>query len=208
MTDMWLCIRVNMSYHHGDRNAITSAINKIFGNDLKEMQFVCDEVMWQSGEYFCFVRCDNYAAHIQMLKDHALFFGVIPSCDKPSWLSTDDVNKFIASVQKSTSHEKFTRGDIVSVREGYLKDLYGLIIGKHRKKYKISFHFFIRQFIEHLPADSLQFTGNLFKDKRFPITRRSLEEGRVPAADPELQEALHKIASDHKRHWKKNRGRI
>lgn len=206
--DKWVCIRVSLAYHRGDRNAVTSTIERIFGKDMEEVRFVCDEIMWQSGEYYCFVKCSNYDAHIQTLKDNSLFFGVVPSCERPDWLTEDDVNQFIVSVQDAGKKADFIRGDIVNVKEGYLKNLCGLVVGRHKKKYKVSFHFCIRRFVEYLMPDSLQYMGSLFKSKRFPVSRKSFEEGRVPCSDSELQEALHQVASKHKIHWQTNRGRV
>lgn len=208
--DKWVCIVVSTAYHRGDRNAITSAIERIFGKDLKEVLFVCDEVMWQSGEYYCFVLCSDYGSHIHTLKENMLFFQVVPNCDKPDFLTREDVDKFTTSVQDKNKRTEFMKGDVVVVKEGFLKNLHGLVIGKHRKKYRVSFHFYTRKFVELLPEGYLQFMGNLFKNRRFPVTKKSLEEGHIPSgnADPELQEALLQVVSNHKIHWKTNRRRI
>ena len=208
--EKWVCITVSTDYHRGDRKAATSLIERIFGEDLKEVLFVCDEVMWKSEEYYCFVRCDNYSNHTSTLRENSLFFHVVPSCDKPDLMTTEDVNKFIHSVQNANKRDEFFRGDIVTIKEGYLKNLCGLVIGRHKKKYRVSFHFCTKKFVEQIPEGYLQFMGSLFKNKRFPVTRRSFEKGHIPigSIDPELREALKKVASDHKIHWKANRGRI
>ena len=208
--DKWVCIMASTSYHRGDRDAVTLAIERIFGDDLKEVLFVCDEVMWQSGEYYCFVLCSDYDSHVSVLKENTLFFQVVPNCERPDFLTTEDVNRFIASVQNANKRAEFVRGDIVVIKDGYLKNLCGLVMGKHKKKYKVSFHFCTIRFVEQVPEGYLQFMGNLFKNRKFPITRKSLEEGHIPSgcADPELREALRKIASNHQIYWKANRGRI
>lgn len=211
----WVCIIVSRSYRRGDRDAITTAIKRIFGDDLKEVLFVCDEVMWQSGEYYCFVRCDDYSSHISQLRENSLFFQVVPKYDKPNFLSTEDVENFIESVKKSGNKADFARGDVVVIKEGYLKGLCGLVMDRHscskkQNKYKVSFHFCTKSFVEVLPKSCLQFLCNLFTNKKFPVTKKSLEDGHVYCGcfDQELQEALHKIVNKYKIHWKKNRGRI
>ena len=204
----WLCMRINTSYHHGDKDAVTLTIKRIFGSDLKELLFVCDEEMWKSGEYYCFVLCDKYDEHISALKEHSMFFQVVPDCNKPDWLTREDVDRFVGSVQDATRRDAYIRGDIISIKEGYLKNLCGLVIDKHRKRYKVAFHFYTKRFVEYLPETHLQFMGNVFKHRRFPVTRKSIDEGHLSlGANPELQEALKKVASNHKIHRKKNRGR-
>ena len=206
--DKWVCITVNTTYHRGDKHAVTLAIERIFGKDLKEVLFVCDEVMWQSGEYYCFIRCPNYAAHIPLLKENSLFFQVVPNCEAPSWLTKADVDKFIESVQSANKRTDYVKGDIVNIKEGYLKNLCGIVMGKHKKKYKVSFHFCTRRLIENLAEGHLQFMGNLFRNRKFPVTKESIAGGHIPSkyADPELQEAL-QLVSHHQIHRKTNRGR-
>lgn len=207
--DKWICIMVSTSYQHGEREAATNAIKRFFGSDLKEVTFVCDETMWQSGEYYCFVRCTNYQDHVSVLKDNTLFFQVVPNSGSPDWLTTEDVDKFIASVKDANRKTEFTKGDIVNIKEGYLKNLCGLVISKHNKKYKISFHFCTKRFVERVPEGYLKFIGSVFNSRRFAVTKKSIEEGHIPSkdADPELQEAI-VLVHKHKIHRKKNRGRV
>ena len=205
--DSWICIMISTGYQHGDRDAATAAIKRFFESDLKEVTFVCDDAMWKSGEYYCFVRCSKYEDHINILRENTMMFQVVPNCDKPDRMTTEDVDKFVASVRDANKRKEYTKGDIVSVSEGYLKNLHGLVVGKHNNsKYKVSFHFCTRKFVENLPEGYLRFMGNIF-NRRYAVTSESIKKGRIPSrkADPELQEAIAKIVNKHKVHRKKNR---
>jgi hypothetical protein len=210
MADKWICMMVNTSFHHGDKTAVTTELRKIFSNDLKEIRLICDEIMWKSGEYYCLILCSNYDSHIPLLKENALFFKVIPSLDNPNWLTSDEVEKFTSSVEKAGIPVGLSKGDIVFVKEGYLKNLYGLVIGNEKgktKRFKVSFHFYLKRFVANITAVSLQFVDNLFKYRKFPITREDLLKGKISKnfVDKDIKEVLSKIASEHKIHRKVHR---
>jgi hypothetical protein len=209
MNNEWLCIQVSLSYCRGDKDSVVSTVRKMFGDDLKDIRLVCDDIMWLSGEYYCFVKCSNYHSHVSSLKQNPLFLGVVPNCNNPEWLSDVEVEEFAKSVITEKESHVYRRGDVVVVRDGYLKGLTGLVIGRYRKHFRISFHLSMRNFVESLDGKSLRYIGSLFKNRRFPVTRVSFEEDRLHTGcgDPELQEALKKNACHHKIYWKKNRRR-
>lgn len=92
-TDKWVCIEINTLFHHGDTDAVAKTIKKIFADDLKEIRFVCNDILMQSGTYYCFVLCLNYQDHIPDLKDNSAYYSIVPSCEKPNWLTTSEVDK-------------------------------------------------------------------------------------------------------------------
>lgn len=196
MSGKWLCVTVGVNYYRGDKRAAIGSIKKIFGKDLKEIRVVCNETMWNSGEYYCFVLCSNYDRHIQDLKS-CVFLSVVPSYDNPNWLSLKEVNDFVCSVEKNSIPRSLFVGDIVVVKEGYLKNLYGLVLGKIGKnKYRVSFRFYLRRMIEILSINNLRLVENLFKRMKFPVTDVSLQEQGIPlgSLEPELKEALLDLA--------------
>lgn len=209
MVDKWICMTVNTSFHHGDKSAVTTELKRVFSDDLKEIRLVCDEVMWQSGEYYCFVLCSNYAGHIPALKENALFFKVIPSFDSPNWLSHEEVDKFTCSVERAGIPTELSKGDIVFVKEGYLKNLYGLVVGNEKgksKKLKVSFHFYLKKFVASISPVSLQYIDNLFRHRKFPITHDDLFETGIPKnLDRNVRKVLAKLASKHKIYRKAHR---
>ena len=123
MSDKWACIEINTAFHHGDVQAVAKKIKEIFGKDLKEVRFVCNDVLFQSGTYYCFVLCLNYQGHVQDLKGNSIYYSVVPSCESPNWLTTFEVDQFVMSVEKSMAPENFSPGDLVQVKDGYLKNL-------------------------------------------------------------------------------------
>ena len=207
MSSRWLCVTVGVNYHRGDKQAAVESIKKIFGRDLKEVRIVCNETMWNSGEYYCFVLCSNFDRHIQNLKS-CVFLSVMPSYDNPNWLSLKEVNDFVRSVEKDSIPRSLSVGDIVMVKEGYLKNLYGLILGRIGKnKYRVSFRFYLRRMTEILSISNLRLVENLFRHMKFPVTDVSLQEQGIPLSslEPELKEALLDLACRRKIRWKAHR---
>ena len=213
MVDKWICLTVSTSFHHGDKSAVATELRRIFGTDLKEIRIVCDDVMWQSGEYYCFILCSNYGNHISALKEDALFFRVIPSFDKPNYLMQEEVEGFTVSVERAGVPTELSKGDVVFVKEGYLKNLYGLVIERDKgknKKFRISFHFYLKKFVASVPATSLQFMDNIFRHRKFPITREDLLSGKIPkkTIDKAIWEVIKKFANKHKIYRKAHRKRL
>lgn len=213
MVSKWICITVSTTFHHGDKSAVATELRRVFGGDLKEIRLVCDEIMWESGEYYCFILCSNYESHISALKENALFFRVIPHFDKPNWLTHEEVDRFTSSVERAGIPIGLSKGDIVFVKEGYLKNLYGLVVsceGGKAKKIRVSFHFYLKSFVVSIPATSLQYIDNIFKHRKFPITRDDLVKGRIPKnlISRDVREVLSKIVSKHKIYRKTHRERV
>lgn len=163
MSDMWLCVSVGVSLYHGNRDAVERKLRDIFGKDLKEIRFVCNDVMWGSGEYFIFVLCSNYENHIAGLKRESAYLKVVPSADHPSWISPAEVNKFTHSV-KTENSSVLSRGDVVLVKNGHLKNLFGIIIKKSpHRRYHTLFRLCTRKIMASLHENDLHRVGNVLK---------------------------------------------
>jgi hypothetical protein len=163
MSDVWLCISVGVSLYHGNRDAVERKLRDIFGKDLREVRFVCNDVMWSSGEYFIFVLCSNYESHISSLKRESAYLKVVPSVDRPSWISPEEVNKFTRSV-KAEDSSVLGKGDIVRVKNGHLKNLFGIVLKKSpRNRYSTLFRLCTRKILASLHENNLQKVGNILK---------------------------------------------
>jgi hypothetical protein len=209
MSNKWLCLTVGISFHHGNKNAAADKVKDIFGKDLKKALFVHNEVMWRTGEYFCFVLCSNYHSHINSLKKNSAFFRVIPSIEKPGWLTLDEVKKFTLSMRSEGTRKNLRRGDIILVKNGHLKNLYGLIAEKEgKKKYSVAFRFCLKKIIMTLSENSLCFVDSVFGCKKFPVTRK-IAKGKPLTRFfcPEMRKAWLELANSNKLYRKTNRKR-
>ena len=178
----WICLMVNGTFHHGDRKAALDQITAALEGDILEKKVVCNDHMATStGEYYVFIRCKDYHSHLETLKRNAAIASVVPSFENPHLFTTKEIQVFAGSAATSDKPEELRDGDMVLVKEGYLKNLYGVVDGERDgKKHRVSFSFHLRKFSENLTVTSLQFVGNVFDRSRKPVPRQNSE---VPKLD-------------------------
>jgi len=180
MPNKWLCLTIGISFHHGNKESASGKIKEIFGNDLKKAIFVHNDVMWRTGEYFCFVLCSNYESHIGSLGKNSTFFHVVPSIEKPGWLTSKEVRKFVSSMKGDENRKVFRKGDFVKVGGGRFKNLYGLVMEAGKKhKYRVVFRFCLKEIMTVISGNLLQFAGNIFGGRRLPVAKKGLKEKPV-----------------------------
>jgi hypothetical protein len=95
---------------------------------------------------------------------------VIPNKDSPHQFSHGEIQQFVASVSASsrgTQSSNFENGDVVLVKSGYLKGLYGII--RDGKKCRVFFSFYTKQFDRKMPVTSLEVIGKV-SGYEFPAT--------------------------------------
>lgn len=169
-TSGWLCLMVNGAFRQGDRKAAEKELCSIFGEDASEMRAVCNEDMRLStGEYYVFVRCLNYGKHVDRLSKSAAVVSVVPSKDNPHWFSDDELREFEGSVVAPRKEEprEMGKGDMVMVKDGYLKNLYGVVKGKvGPRRYRVCFSLYIRKFSAILHVKVLDFVDNISQRMR------------------------------------------
>ena len=204
----WIALMVSATFRHGDRDAMVGEVRSIFGNDLAEMRLVDDEAMRSSGEYYCFVNISNYETHVDALMNSGAVCRVVPAYDRPHEFSELEVEAFGNSADKAQIRGEFETGDMVLVKEGRLKGLYGIvfeILGEDR--YSVAFKMYTRKFEEVVEAHSMEFVDNVFKHLKFPVTMENVRSGDVyEGGDGGMMEALSKIVKCNKIRRKKGRG--
>lgn len=188
MEGQWICLTISSSFHRGDKDAVASEVQRIFGEDLREARIVCDEAMEQTGEFFTLVCCTNYFEHVNELKDSAAVLRVVPSYGDPAFLTPKDVESFSQSVEEEPPTEDFIYGDMVIIKDEvkpkglqYLSGLYGLVVGYGKRPgwMKVYFRFETRSFEYIIASTSLKFCGNVLETLRVspfnaPVKRVSL----------------------------------
>lgn len=164
MDKVWICLMVSRTLPHDNTKDIVRELTLIFGKDLLGHKVVCTDQMSDSGEYYLFTHCGNYWDHKEALSRCHFITGVIPNRDAPHHFSDKEIAEFLSSAGKT---DKATvgldNGDVVLVKEGYLKGLYGIITKEINsgKKFKVFFSFYVRQFSETLRVTSLEFIGKV-----------------------------------------------
>lgn len=159
----WIGLMVSRTLPYDDKKAISNELKLIFGKDILKYEIVCNEQMSTSGEYFIFVKCLNYWSHISDLNRCHYVSGVIPKKDDPYKFSDKEINDFYVSAdRKEYPKIDFVNGDVVLIKDGYLKGLYGVVVKQlSSKKYKIFFSFYVRQFFEIFVVTSLEKIGKV-----------------------------------------------
>jgi len=154
---------VNKSLSPNNETAISNELRLIFGEDLLEFKVVCNDNISSSGEYYLFVNCQNYGEHVERLGRCNFVTGVVPSIETPYRFSPKEIGDFSSSaVKKEEKNHIFNSGDVVLVRDGYLKGLYGIVTEEAKsKKFKVFFSFYVRQFSEIFCVKSLEFIGRV-----------------------------------------------
>jgi len=163
MDAVWIGLMVSRTLPYNDVKAISRELKVIFGDDLIGHKVVCNDQMSATGEYFIFVHCSNHWDHIESIRKCHFVTSVIPSRDNPHIFSVKEVNDFVSSAgHKESDDNIFKNGDVVLVKDGYLKGLYGIVTREvSRKKLKVFFSFYVRQFSMDLSVTALEFIGKV-----------------------------------------------
>lgn len=207
MGNEWIGLMINASFHHGEKKAVPQELKRIFEDDLLEVRLVTDETMDASGEYYCFVRCDNYSKHIDDLIRSVAVARVVPSYDKPHPFSEEDVAGFAVSIDERDAPDDFIYGDVVLATDTYLKNLYGVVIEPKAKKCRVFFRLHMRSFTPLISVTSLKWCGNVLEQMRIEpfrgrVKRKSLFRRNLA---PRAKEAMKNFVHGAKIHRQKRR---
>ena len=160
---VWICLMVSRTLIHDDDKAISRELSLIFGRDFLGYKVVCNDDMVSSGEYYMFVHCDNYWDYAEAIGACHFITGVVPSRESPHHFSPKEIREFLLSAgSKAKKSSCVHSGDVVLIKRGYLRGLYGIITKElPNKKCKVFFSFYVRQFSESIPMASLEFIGKV-----------------------------------------------
>lgn len=164
MSDAWVCLMVNVAFKHGEKGAVEREVASVFGDDLFGVRTVCNDTMKSStGEYYMFVKCSDWESHVERVERSSAVASVVPSYRNPHMFSKEEIDAF----EGSTVEKKpgvFKRGDMVLVKEGYLKNLYGVVVSTlGEKRCKVAFSFHLRKFSENISVTWLKMVANIFE---------------------------------------------
>lgn len=197
---------VSSSFRHGDKKALVGEIKAIFGNDLVEVRIVEGETMRSSGEYYCFVRINEYDKYREGLMDSTAVCRVVPSYNNPHEFTIEEVEEFGESASSEGVPEGFDTGDMVLVGKGELKGLYGIITKQAKNgHYLVAFKMCTRVFKKTIPVEDMEFVDNVFRHLKFPVTMEDVEAGDIHREGRGMMEALSKVVNFNKIRRKKRR---
>lgn len=165
--ESWFCLQINASSHYGKSNVVVEELEKILSGKQKPKFIVIeDPEIKKSGEYMVFLSSNNFLQK----KEEILRFSAVLRCvengGKPYSFSDLEVKRFVKSIEKTGSEAKFSKGDVVLVREGYLKNLHGLVCGKNRdgSKIRVKFRFYIRDIMQEFIPKQLKREKSIYDD--------------------------------------------
>lgn len=169
MSDAWICLMVSAAFKQGEKGAVGKEVASIFGDDLLGVRTVSNDTMTGStGEYYVFVRCSDWDSHVERVEKSSAVVSVVPSYRNPHYFTEKEIEAFGGStVEKKPG--AFRRGDMVFVKEGYLRNLYGVVektIGEKRCRVAFSFH--LRKFSENISVTWLKLVANIFERRTKP----------------------------------------
>lgn len=175
MASEWIGLVINGQYHHGDQSLVVREIGHILGEDSVSSKIVCTPMMAKTGEYYLFVRCKDFHNHAEDIGKSLAVLRGIPSLTSPYLFSDEEVRQFSGSVDCPDEKVKLEYGDMVLVKKGYLKGLYGIIIGELKNgKRVVAFSFYMRKFKENLNPTDLEFITKALKGRKpRPLQKRS-----------------------------------
>lgn len=158
--ESWFCLQINSSSHYGKSNIVVEELEKILSCGKNRPKFIVieDPEIKKSGEYMIFVSSGSFLGK----KEEILRFSAVLRCvenqGKPYCFTDSEVKKFVSSVEKTGSETKFVKGDVVLVKDGYLKNLHGLVCGKNRdgSKIRVKFRFYIRDIMQEFIPKQLK----------------------------------------------------
>lgn len=172
----WVCL--NISAQQAKKAAsleeIEKELRKAFEGDFLDWVVVgdwfSDDSVDLSFDTYALVKCEDYFQHIKSVQGCRYIAGVLNSYHNPSFSTEEEVARFRRKIQaKETRY--FRRGDMVEIREGYLKNLYGIVLARYSQmSYWVLFKFHTRCFIRVISAKNMGFKKNLFNGLKFPVT--------------------------------------
>jgi len=164
----WICLVLSSSFAKKDDSVVRAQMGDVFGDDFQELLIPDDGADEDMGSY-CFVRCGDYASHINSVATCAGIVGVLPSIEDPAILPDEEVEKFVQGPDPEPI-PGLSFGDVVVVLDGYLSDLQGIVTGiTSDGRYQVWFKMNTRSFCGLIYRHDLDHVSNMFSKLRVPV---------------------------------------
>ena len=163
-----------MTSHHGKTESVIEELKSVLYPGVTEIVVVNDPEILKTGEYFVFLSSKNFLKKKDDIVKLSSVLRVESRGETPYRFSDKEVSGFVKSIEKQDQSVPLKKGDVVVVREGYLKNLFGLVCGNKGGKVKVLFKFHVRKFHELLDSKILKREKSIFDampsnvDKKIP----------------------------------------
>lgn len=150
----------------------------LFGDDLIDFvvvgDWISDDSVESCGDSYVFIKTCNYHSHVKALRASRMVSGVLDSYDAPIYVDEQDVVVFREKMAVERMDPlTFHFGDVVKVREGYLKGLHGVVCDPTtHKTCNVLFKFFTRSILQKLSVKNIELKGSVFDHIKFPVTKQ------------------------------------
>lgn len=187
----WYCALLNNKALRGVKDVrkhVNLSFKSIFGKDLCDVcvpgEQLTDKLFELESENYVFFCCKNYTKHCVNVKKHSLIRLVLPETNHPEAIDKEEIESFTSSIMEVHSSE-VNLGDEVKVREGYLKNLYGVVLEElEGDRYRVAFYLHTRIVEEEMRKNNLVSVGTIFKHFRKQVILRKPvildKRGRLP----------------------------
>jgi len=184
----WVCLNINaqQAKKAASLEDVEQELRKAFDGDFLDWVVVgdwfSDDSVDLSFDSYTFVKCEDYFQHVRGVQGCRYVAGVLNSYHNPAFSTEKEVARFRRKIQGQASCY-FRRGDMVEVREGYLKNLFGVVLGRYgRMSYWVLFKFHTRCFVRVISTKNMDFKKNLFDKLKFPV-RSTRKRRKYPLPD-------------------------
>jgi len=162
MANNWFCLVIGATSCHGNTDKVVSEIAATIQNNASSILVVNSSDIMNTGEYFIFIDGKNAMKKKEELLRLSCVSRIISTGETPYAFSDSEVDSFRSSIIKKDNSVSFKRGDVVFVKEGRFKNLFGLVLGKKDDDIKVLFKFHVRNFIEEMEPKVLRKDKNVF----------------------------------------------
>jgi hypothetical protein len=148
---------------------------EIFGADFEDIQVIgerlSDEIFDVLTESYFFVKCCNYYKYVETIKNCDVVSLVLPSFQNPETVPENSIKKFSETTRsKLGTSDSIACGDFVRVRDGYLKNLWGIVLSVKKEKCVVNFRLHTKVFNETIHTKNILKSGkSIFQFVKIPV---------------------------------------
>jgi len=169
---VWYCLVINATSCHGNVDKVVSELTNVLQNTVSSVLVVNSLEIMKTGEYFVFIEGKNSIKKKDDLLKLSCLLRIISIDETPYAFSDKEVETFRKSIEKKDYSISFKRGDVVFVKSGCFKNLFGLVLGNKGENVKVLFKFHVRNFINVLEPNLLKKEKNVFDFKPENIDKK------------------------------------
>ncbi len=185
----WYCFLLDGKHLKGVSDLeyfLTEEMKRVFKKDFYGIKLIgertTEDDFGLNTESYFFVCCNNYQKNIEAIRRCKIISLVLPNIDNPEIVSLESIKKFekSACIINTDDEIEIDICDIVKVRDGYLKDLSGIVIRLVDHNYcDVFFRLYTRLFEERLMRKNLIVQNTVFNYIKFPVIDKSSNKIKI-----------------------------